>query len=799
MSFFKQATKALFKSIIGLLGLITTLAVVGGLGLGALYIYFSAQLPNVDRLKTVRLQVPLRVFSRDGKLMAEYGEKRRIPVTLQEVPPTLIHAFLATEDSRFYSHPGVDLVGLARAAVTLALTGKKEQGGSTITMQVARNFFLTPEKTYTRKIKEILLAIKINHELSKDKILALYLNKIYLGNRAYGVAAAAQVYYGKTLKALTLPQMAMIAGLPKAPSSHNPLANPTAAMKRRNHVLYRMYTLKYIDEATYTAAINTPLTSAYHKPNIALHAPYVAELVRKTLMQRYGKEAYTQGFDVYTTINSKLQIAAEKALQKALLAYDKRHGYRGPTLHIDISNNNAKTAALKQLTTLPSMASLQPALVTSLQARQATAQTATETLTIPWQGLQWARKPLRHSRYLGRKPRNTHDILHVGDVIYVMRLPNGHYRLAQLPTVEGAIIAIDPFDGGVKALVGGFSYATSKFDRATQAQRQPGSSFKPFIYSAALAKGFTLASLINDAPVVYNDPSEENFWRPENDTKRFYGPTRLRVGLMKSRNLVSIRLLEAIGIDYALDFIQRFGFDANHLPHTPSLALGSGDVTPLEMAAGYAVFANGGYQVKPYFIKKILDSHKQPLFEATPKTACPYPLGDTRCEQAAEKAQLAPQVLSPQVAYLMYSAMQSVVNHGTGRGAKALERTDIAGKTGTTNQQFDAWFVGFNHTLATVAWVGFDKPRSLYEYGAQAALPLWLDFMKTALKGVPESPLTRPPGLVSVRINPETGLAANPSDKNSLFETFREAYAPQENITPADSDSENALNPEQIF
>lgn len=734
---------------------------------GAGYIYVESQLPNVDALKDVRLQVPMRIYTSDHLLIAEYGEKRRIPITLKQVPKLLVDAILSTEDQRFYDHPGVDILGLGRAAIQVIRTGTKSQGGSTITMQVARNFFLSSKKTYLRKFKEILLAIKIDRELSKDKILELYLNKIFLGNRAYGVAAAARVYYGTTLDKLTLPQMAMIAGLPKAPSALNPLANKKAALKRRDHVLERMYAEGFITQEQYQQAINTPLTAVYHGRQIEVQAPYVAEMIRQALYSHFGKKAYTDGFQVTTTINGKFQQAANKALRDALLAYDLRHGYRGPLNHLSLDN---KDELLQQLKNIPAIHQLQPAIVTAVNQRSATVLlTDGSTVTIPWQGLAWARPALKKG-YVGKAPQTASDILTSGDVIRVEQLDNTQWRLAQVPDVEGAIIALNPTNGAIEALDGGFNYNKSKFNRVTQAARQPGSCFKPFIYAAALAKGFTLASVINDAPIVKDDPTQEGLWRPQNDTRKFYGPTRLRIGLIRSRNLVSIRLLESVGIPYAVNYLKNFGFEPADLPKTLSLALGSVSVTPMQIASGYAVFANGGYQVKPYIIDSITDSEGQVIMQAKPAVAC------DKCTDNQVQAQ---RVISPQVAYLMTLAMKDVIQHGTGRAAKVLKRTDLAGKTGTTNDQNDAWFSGFNRHLVVTTWVGFDKPSSLHEYGARAALPMWIDFMKVALADQPESTLSEPPNLVTVRIDPTTGMQTTAQQQGSIFETFRQQYVPK--------------------
>lgn len=663
-----------------LLSLSLTALIIIGMGL----FYAFIHLPNVEALKDVKLQVPLRIYSKDGQLIAEYGEMRRSPVTLDEIPKPLIQAVLATEDQRYFEHPGVDIIGLMRAAKELFITGQKTQGASTITMQVARNFFLTRQKTFSRKIDEILLALKIDHAMNKEKILELYLNKIYLGERAYGVAAAAEVYYGKELTQLTLAEMALIGGLPQAPSRDNPIINPQAAINRRNHVLQRMLERGYINKKTYQHTILTPNTASYHGQHIQLAAPYLGEMVRSAAVNEFGEIAYTQGLKAYTTIDTKLQEYANSALQDGLAAYDKRH------------KNQNKAA--------------------------------------------------------------------------------------------GALVALNPSDGAILALVGGANFNDSHFNRAIQAERQPGSSFKPFIYSAAFAKGYTLASVINDEPIIMKDYSTGGFWRPENDTLTFYGPTRLRVALSKSRNLVSIRLLQAIGIPYTIDYLSNFGFDTNKLPATPSLALGTGGVTPLQLTTGYAIFANGGYKVNPYFIDHITDSSGQIIYQAKPQVA-------PTSNKPTTDAIMAPQAITPQNAYLITNALQDVIINGTGRRALILHRKDLAGKTGTTNNHMDAWFAGFNSDLAATVWVGFDQPKSLGEYGAQVALPIWIDFMKQALAGKPEHTMAQPENIVTARIDPSTGLLATPSQTDAIFEIFAAQDVPQQYAsTPNDQNSADNLS-----
>ncbi len=742
-----------------------------------IYLYMELQLPDVETLRDVHLQVPLRVYTVDGKLMAQYGTKRRIPVKLEEVPKPLINAVLATEDARFYEHPGVDLISIARAAKVVVLSGKRSQGASTITMQVARNFFLSRKKTYARKINEILLALKIDRDLSKDKILELYLNKIYFGNRAYGVAAAAEVYYGKTLDQLTLPEMAMIAGLPQAPSRNNPIDNPDGAIKRRNHVLSRMYDLKFITKADYEQAIQAPTTATYHVAKIQIQAPYVAEMVREAMVDEYGDAAYDKGLVVYTTLLTPLQKDANQSLRDGLIAYDKRHGYRKSTENLGVFDDKTWMLALQKI---PVMDRIYPAAVESVDTQSVRVFMADGArITVPWSGLSWARPEIGDG-FLGAPPQAASEIVKPGDVISVTQDKNNEWRLSQIPQVQGAIVVLNPQNGAVLALTGGFDYERSNFNRAIQAERQPGSNFKPFIYSAALNKGFTLASIINDAPVVMSDTGENALWRPMNDTKKFYGPTPLRIGIIKSRNLVSIRVLQAIGIHYALDYIKRFGFDPNTLPHSLSLALGSGSVTPMQIANGYTVFANGGSRVNPYFIQRIEDQHRQVLFEAKPLTACSVCITNPSPPVEELPTPMAPQVITPQNAYLITQVLRDVIRKGTGQAALELRRNDLAGKTGTTNDQVDAWFSGFNNNLEATVWVGFDNLKSLNEYGGQAALPIWMQFMKEALAGKPEATMPEPPGMVMVRIDPKTGLLAKPNQTDAQFEIFEKSKAPQQ-------------------
>ncbi len=792
-----KITSGILRSILWMLfSLLITATILGSFT----YLYLDSQLPDVQALKDVQLPVPLRVYTSDGQLLAEFGEISRNPVPFKQVPPMLVKAILATEDQRFFEHSGVDIFGLLRATGELLLTGTKSQGGSTITMQVARNFYLTRKKTFIRKLTEILLSLKIERELSKEQILELYLNKIYLGNRAYGVDAAAQVYYGKPLNQLTLPELAMIAGLPKAPSTINPLANPIAAKDRRDHVLTRMHDLGEINDKTYHAAINTPLAASYHGPTVPVHAPYVAEMVRDMMITSFGDDAYSKGYSVYTTINSQQQEAANQALRNALLAYDRRHGYRGPEHNIGpyAAANLPKWEII--LTRIPSINGLQPAAVTSIDEKSVTALLSNGTqIIIPWQGLSWA-SPQQKSGWPGRAPKTASDILKVGAIIRVQP-QNGSWQLAQIPRIEGALIALAPQTGGITALVGGFDFRKSKFNRVTQAQRQPGSGFKPFIYAAALAKGFTLASEFNNAPLVFTVPGQDKLWRPQNDDHTFGGPTRLRYALAQSINLVSVRVLQAIGVPYAIAYAERFGFDKKQLPDNLTLALGTADVTPLQMARAYAVFANGGYRINPYVIDHITDNQEKTVYQSQPKTACVNNCNDINEDSSQGSSQYAPRSVPIQVAFLMTSALQSVTKNGTGYAVASLGRSDLAGKTGTTNDNIDTWFTGFNSDVVASTWVGFDQPESVHEFGSKAALPMWIDFMKVALAGKAEHTLPIPAGIVTAQIDSATGLLAPSGDPNAMTEYFRSDTVPQQQAPPVvnGAPGNNTTSSEPLF
>lgn len=724
-----------------------------------LYLYLDRQLPDVDELRSVQLPIPMRIYTQDGQPIAEFGELHRNLVRLNDVPTLMVDAFLATEDQRFLEHHGVDIHGLLRAAAELLLTGTKAQGGSTITMQVARNFYLSREKTFLRKFTEILLSLKIEREFTKDQILELYLNKIFLGNRAYGIAAAAQVYFDKTLSQLTLPEMATIAGLPKAPSAINPLANPVAAKQRRDHVLFRMFELGYISKVAYQEAVSAPMeTRIETDTGDIVKAPYVAEMVRDMMYKSFGDSIYKKGYNVYTTLDTSQQIAANSALHNALIAYDRRHGYRGPERPNSSTDAQQINRTLSFLHRLPAVYNLQPAMITALNDQGVQALLANhQSIQIPWSGLAWT-VPKLNITSLNPPPEALKNKVHIGDIIRVQKTNQG-WQLAQVPKIQGALVSLSPKNGAIMALVGGFDYRLSKFNRVTQAQRQPGSGFKPFIYAAALAKGYTLANVFNDAPLVFDIPGRDEPWRPQNDNHIFSGPTRLRVALAKSINLISVRLLQAIDVSYALTYAKRFGFNAKKLPRNLSLALGTGEVTPMELARAYAVFANGGYLVTPYLIDHITDNEGKVIYQAEPKMACEDCIVNERWVPVMDEHghPYAPQIIPTDIAFLTTSALQDVIRYGTGSQAKVLGRRDLAGKTGTTSDYVDTWFTGFNQDLVATVWVGFDQPSSVLEYGAKAALPMWINFMRTALRGKPEHALPQPPDIVTASIDPVSG------------------------------------------
>ena len=825
----------------------TTMAITG------VYLYLAPTLPDAETLKDVDLQTPLRVYTADGLLITEYGEKRRTPITYQEIPPQFIDALLASEDDGFFEHSGIDLKGLARAVFDLVTTGRKKSGGSTITMQVAKNYYLSSEKTFTRKFTEILLALKIEKALTKEEILELYVNKIYLGKRAYGIEAASQVYYGKSITELNLAELAMIAGLPQAPSAANPIRSPERAVSRRNYVLARMYNLGKISEAEFQQSIRQPATARYHGATSEISAPYVAEMIRQEMIRRYGNKAYTSGYSVYTTIDSARQRAANAALQKGLLKYDRDHGYRGAqTSYAVIPLNVPEAPELEewiaqadpakdvdwpktladweeQLRDLGDFGIIEPAVVMNATEEGAWVYSIGKIRWLPFAGMTWA-APYLSVNSVGDAPENALDVISNGDLIWLEATPS-ELRLAQVPEAEGALVSMNPHNGAIEALVGGFSNSDNQFNRATQAERQPGSAFKPFIYSAALDNGFTTASLINDAPVVFKDASLESTWRPENYSGKFYGPTRLRQALYRSQNLVSIRILKQMGPATAVRYIQDFGFNPARLNKDLSLALGASAVTPLDMATGYSAFANGGYKVSPFVMQSIISDTGEVLYEANPTLAMAPPeegatgnliregLNDNDSPTEGESEQVesievptlyAERIMSPENHYLTVSMMRDVVRRGTGRKALALGRNDLAGKTGTTNDQKDAWFSGFNPDLVATVWIGFDQPTTLGRWasGGGTALPVWVDYMREALDGAPEEHFEQPEGIVTVRIDPDSGLLASPGQKDAIFEYFKAGSAPTEyartkDIIPYQEDEDGSgggsVIPEQLF
>lgn len=720
--------------------LLMTLGVVA-VGLVAITLaLLYPKLPSLDAVTDYRPKLPLKVYTHDHQLIGEFGEERRAILKLQDVPLNMRHAILAAEDDRFYQHGAVDFQGVLRAMVADVFAHSAKEGASTITMQVARNFFLSNERTLTRKLSEVLLSYKIEQNLSKDQILELYINQIYLGQRAYGFGAAAVVYYGKPLSQLSAAEMAMLAGLPKAPSRYNPIINPQRAALRQQYVLRRMHELKFLSDADYAQALHKPgHASAYHA-NVLTQADYVAEMVRQYMVQTYGEAVYSSGYSVITTLIKANQEAAVRAVRNGVLAYDQRHGYRGPEATAELPATGATIPDFEDaLSDAEIVNELYPAVVESATEKEVSAYIKSVGLTtLKGNALTLARTSLSpHGRPNQRIQR--------GSLIRVLHSDKFGWVIVQLPKAEASLVSLDSHDGAIRALVGGFDFSRTKYNHVIQAYRQPGSSFKPFIYSAALEKGFTPFTVVDDSPLIINDPKQNNgaAWEPHNYEKEYLGPIRLRIALAKSINTVAVRVLQAIGPGYAQQYIKHFGFDAAHQPAYLSMALGAGEATPLQMATAYAVFANGGFRVKPYFIEQILDN--------TGKV-----IGRTQPVIAGEGAE---QVIDPRNAFIMTSMMKDVIRMGTAARAMSLGRQDLAGKTGTTNDHVDAWFCGFQPSLVAVSWVGFDKPASLgpQETGAQAALPIWMDYMSIALQSIPDSAAIMPPGIDIVSIDPTTG------------------------------------------
>jgi len=804
------------------------LIVVAGLGISATigavaavvgaYYYVAPALPAAETIRDIPLQIPLRIFSRDGYLISEIGERRRVLITFDDVPAHVVNAFVAAEDQRFWTHPGIDYRGILRAFFQLVSTGNIESGGSTLTQQLARSYFLSLDQTIERKFKEASLAVRIENEFSKEQIMALFLNKMFFGQRAYGVAAAAQVYFDKSLEDINIAEAATLAGVLPAPSRYNPVRSVANAEMRRGYVLGRMQDIGYIDQRQHDEAVAFAMESRMHGAAVELSAPYVAEMVRREMLSRYGEATYTAGYQVVTTLDAGLQRAANYALRNGLLEFTRRRGYRGPLSQLQLSPEILQTpfeewpTEIRQTLEQYAPGGLTVALVTEIDdgSNAATTMIGNGTsLTVPWSGLSWA-KPFIDRSTTGPEPESAADVLAPGDVILVMPTAAGTWALAQAPEAQSAVVSLDPQDGSISSLAGGFDFAISKFNRVTQAYRQPGSSFKPFIYSAALEHGNTVATVVLDAPIVISSSELEAVWRPINYSGRFYGPTRLREALVRSMNLVSVRLLLfETGFGNAINHIARFGFGDATLIRNGSLALGGGQASPLDMAQGFSVFANGGYGIKPYAIDSIFGPEGESLYRAEPPVVCELCQADAEVdyvaaeleeftfEQMAEVADeyqpdattapelfanvnAAPRVITAQNAFLIQDLMRDVIRRGTGRRALALGRRDLSGKTGTSNDQRDAWFGGFNADIASVVWVGYDDdlPLGPGEEGSRTALPIWIEFMRLALKGVPEHQMAMPEGIISVLIDRETGCPARAGQRNTIFEFFREGHVP---------------------
>nr|WP_314901510.1 penicillin-binding protein 1A [uncultured Deefgea sp.] len=727
-----MAKKLFFTVLIAILGLAFMAVSIAALAIIVTY----PKLPSLNALTDYKPKIPLRIFSEDNVLIGEFGEEKRAFTPINQVPPLMIKALLAAEDERFYQHGGIDYIGVLRAIGGNLISGRSQSGASTITMQVAKNFYLSNEKTYSRKFNEALLSFKIEHNLSKDQILELYLNQIYLGQRAYGFSSAAQIYFGKELKDLSIAEYAMLAGLPKAPSAYNPIVNPKRATLRQKYVLRRMTELSFISEAEYKAALEANLTYKRSNQQYPIHAEYVAEMVRQMMVKKYQDATYTQGFKVYTTINSQAQQDAYTALRSGILNYDSRHGYNGPEGFIDAALLNAQQEEPldEALSNIKEADDLRPAIVLSSNTNLVTAYLhGGEKINIQGDGLRFARGSLSEKNPPAIRIRP-------GAIIRVIATEKG-WVISQVPKVEGAIVAMDPNNGAIRALVGGFDFNNSNFNHVTQAWRQPGSTFKPFVYSAGLERGITPATMINDAPLVIEMNGQR--WEPKNYDGSFSGMTSVRRALTFSKNLVSVRILQAIGADYAQKHITRFGFDTKQHPAYLTMALGAGSVTPLQMAEGYSVFANTGYRVRSYYIDRIEDSRGKVVAKTQPEIA----------------GKNAPRSLDARNAFIMTSMMGDVIRMGTATKAKALGRNDLAGKTGTTNDAFDAWFAGFHPNLVAVTWIGFDQPKSLgaRETGGAAALPIWVSFMNKALSNMPESPWEVPEGVIAKTTETERG------------------------------------------
>ncbi len=857
----QKLTKALLISIISLFsGFIVISA--------AIYFYLSPELPSIKSLQDVRFQIPLRIYSRDERLIAEFGEKRRTPIRYEEVPDKFIKAVLAAEDQHFFEHSGVDVKGLTRAVkLLLENRGEIRGGGSTITMQLARALFLDKEQKFKRKFKEIILAFRIERELTKEEILELYFNEIYLGKRAYGIQAAANVYYNKNIDELDLAEFAMIAGLPKAPSTYNPVNNPERALVRRDWILGRMLELGFIDQQEHDHAIAQKVTASDYGYSPEIEAPHLAEMIRDDLFAKYGESIYTDGYKVISTIDSKLQAHANRAVHKGIHEYDERHGYKGVLDHIEIKNLDKSVQSILTNAQVENNSIFEKLKSKSIEANTISAEQNPDEqdayasalkkssllqdinfaesldkfsdismlkialalhvddssnkvvfllkgnlfVSITDENILWA-APYKDINAVGEKPTQVSQVLKTGDVVYLRLTDDKQWRLAQLPSVQSALVALNPDNGSVLALVGGYDFYQSKFNRAVQGGRQAGSSFKPFIYTKALEEGYTAATIINDAPVVFDDSALEEAWRPENSGGKFEGPTRFREALYQSRNLVSIRILRSLDIQDTINSLERFGFNKDQLPKNLSLALGSASLTPMQVANAFSVFANGGYRVFPNYIHEIRDINDAVIFKAHPVTVCrdcistqEEKLPDTDETNNNSKPRYAQAVIEPRVNYIIDNILGDVIKRGTAHRAMELGRRDLRGKTGTTNDQIDSWFTGYNNNIVTSVWLGFDNPSSLgsAEFGATGALPIWITFMGKALAGTEERILSQPPGIVTVKINATTGEAAKPGDTTTLFEIFREEFAPKVDSSRTtrieqDDESEEVV-PEQLF
>jgi penicillin-binding protein 1A len=836
-----------FRLVTLLLAVCATVLFLGAYALMASYLYVQPSLPTVEAMRTGTLPVPLQILTRSGDLIAQIGEKRRVLVRYNDIPVLVREAFVAAEDQRFFTHHGFDYSGVMRAALVDVFSAKLAQGASTISMQAARNMFLTPKKDLRRKLQEVFLTYEMEHEFTKEEILETYLNVIFLGQRSYGIAAAAATYFGKPLNQLSVAEAATLAGLPKEPSINNPITNPKAAQARRGYVLGQMQKLGFIDAPTAKSAGEEIVSARDHGIQTDVEAPYVAEMARAEVVSRYGEDAVNLGYKVYTTIDGRLQTAANRAVRVGLIEYDRRHGYRGPIKQLTLDEGTPSSKFDSLMSELPEIGDLHPALVVSVAGQSARVYVrAMGFAQIGWEGLSWAHKKLSDTR-TGPAPKTAADVVRRGDLVYVVTDGKGNAQLAELPEAQSALVALDPRDGALAALVGGFDFYDNKFNRAVQARRQPASGFKPFIYSAALENGFTPASIVLDAPIVYDDTGQEQIWRPVNDEHSFNGPMRLREALVKSRNLVTIRVARQLSIDTIISYTSKFGFNPDDMPRDMTIALGSLPVTPLQMATAYAVFANGGYRVDNYFIDRIVDANGKVVYQAQPKIVCdscdaadgdnakpattslvaaPQTTagGPDQDEESASVAadpdhepanplppmiaadHIAPRVISAQNDWIMDDMMHDVTTRGTGaRAGAALHRADISGKTGTNNGPVDTWFNGFNPNIVASVWVGFDQERPLGagEEGSRTAVPIWINFMREALRGQPDRPRPTPPGLVTLRISPATGAVVSANEADAINETFMEDHQPQQvqpsNTVPANAPQTPNSSSEPLF